>query len=496
MSSSPILAIHSISKSFGSTKALDSVSFSVEKGSIVGLAGENGAGKSTLIKILCGVHKPDSGTLELRGEAYRPKGPEEAEKRGISVFHQEIPVCPHLSVAANVFLGPAMPGKGLSPDWKRMNEECRRLYADLLGEDIDPTRLVRDCSTAETQLALLVRVLSRNASFIILDEPTTALTPPEVERLFTIIRRLRDRGVTFLFVSHMLEELVSLCDSIVVFRDGSFIGSLEKGEFDTRAISSMIAGRRLETVVRRTVKPRGETLLQVRNLGLGGEFDDVSFSVARGGILGIAGLAGSGRSAIARALFGSPPADSGTILIDGKECRISSPAEAIGHGIGMVPEDRKKLGLFHHLDVKLNLCMPGIDRFSGGAFVNEKKLRQATARASQDVHIKMSGPDAPVSSLSGGNQQKVLIARWLALRPRLIVMSEPTRGVDVGAKQEILALIQDLADQGYSFIIASSEHEELLRLSDDILVMSKGRMKILLPGDKATKDDLVLASST
>jgi ABC-type sugar transport system ATPase subunit len=496
MEANNILSVDKVSKRFGSTKALDSVSLAVERGKILGLAGENGAGKSTLIKMLCGVHKPDSGSLEFDGRAFRPRGPEDAERHGISVFHQEIPVCPDLTIAANVFLGPFMPHKGLSPDWGLMNEECKRLYKDLLGEDIEPERLIRDCSAAETQLALLVRVLSRNASLVVLDEPTTALTPPEVERLFVILRRLRDRGVTFIFVSHMLEELCSLCDSIAVLRDGRLVGRLEKEAFDTRAISSMVAGRTVGTKVRQVREGQGKPLFEARGLGDGRSFEDVSFRLGKGGILGIAGLAGSGRSDLTRALFGVPPAAHGSILIEGREHRLRSPADAIALGIGFVPEDRNVAGLFHHLDVKFNICMAGIDRFSGGWMLSENSVRQAASAAASDVSIKMSGPDASIGSLSGGNQQKVLIARWLALKPRLVIMNEPTRGVDVGAKQEIIEMILGLSEEGCAFIVASSEIEELLALSDEILVMNRGRAKAIISGDVATKESILLAATT
>jgi ABC-type sugar transport system ATPase subunit len=498
MDAFPFLRIEALSKHFGGAQALDGVSLEVVRGQILGLAGENGAGKSTLIKILCGVHKPDGGRLELDGKAFRPRGPADAEASGISVFHQEIPVCPDLSIAANVFLGPAMPSRGLLPDWARMRAECRRLYQDLLGEDIDPERLVRDCSAAETQLALLVRVLSRNASLVVLDEPTTALTPPEVDRLFAILRRLRDRGVTFIFVSHMLEELTGLSDRIVVLRDGRVVGALERPEFDPRRLSALIAGREVGAN-RRSSPPAAEAaapLLEARDLGDGRNFAGVSFSLPAGGILGIAGLAGSGRPDLARALFGAPPASSGTLWLEGVERQVRNPGDAIALGIGFIPEDRNSHGIFHRLDVQRNICMAGLERFSGGRMLREGQLGRAACAAAEQVHVKMAGPDAPIHSLSGGNQQKVLIARWLALKPRIIVMSEPTRGVDVGAKQEILELILKLRGEGCSFIVTSSEIEELLVLSDQILVLNRGRSAALLSGPHASKEAVLLAATT
>ncbi len=496
MEPAPYLSVSNLSKSFGSTRALDSVSLSVQRGTVFGLAGENGAGKSTLIKILCGVHTPDAGQIVLNGGAHRPRDPEEAEKAGISVFHQEIPICPNMSIAANVFLGPAMPRRGIRPDWKVMNSRCIELYRNLLGEQIDPRQLIRRCTTAEKQLALLVRVLSRDARLIILDEPTTALTPPEVERLFSIIKRLRDQGITFIFISHMLEELMELSDSITVLRDGKNVGELAKGQFDRRRLSELIAGRTLSESARHGARREGTPHIEARGLGLAGEFSGVSFSLQRGQILGVAGLQGSGRSALARALFGAPPATEGEVLLDGKRTRIDSPGRAAAAGIGYVPEDRQSLGIFDDMDVKANLCMAGIDRLSRGPIVDRRAFRRVTDEMRQRLSIRMASVDAPVRSLSGGNQQKVLISRWLALKPSLLVMNEPTRGVDVGAKKEIVDLILQLASEGYTFIVSSSELEELILLSDRIIVMNRGRMSRVFEAGEATKDALILAATS
>jgi ABC-type sugar transport system ATPase subunit len=493
---SPFLAVENLSKSFGSTRALQEVSLEVRQGQVFGLAGENGAGKSTLIKILCGVHQPDSGRLRFQGRPHRPRDPAEAERAGISVFHQEIPICPHLSIAANVFLGPVMPRRGLAPDWRTMNRRTEELYRNLLGERIDARRLIRDCTAAEKQLALLVRVLSRDARLVILDEPTTALTPPEVAKLFGIIRRLASQGITFIFISHMLEELTELSDTITVLRDGRNVGSLVKGQFDQKVLSEMIAGRTLAARAPRVGQGEAAELLAVGELGLPGEFQDVSFRLGRGEILGLAGLQGSGRSGLARALFGAPAAQSGEIRIEGRTVRIRKPEEAIAAGIGYVPEDRNVLGIFDDLDVKLNLTMAGLDRFCPGPLVDRGALRRVTEQMRDSLSIKMVGPDEPVRSLSGGNQQKVLISRWLALRPRILVMNEPTRGVDVGAKQEITDLILRLAREGITFVISSSELEELILLSDRILVLNRGRVAGQFAGEAATKDRLVLAATT
>ena len=496
MAQSDFLVIEQLSKRFGSTRALDGVSLSVAKGEIFGLAGENGAGKSTLIKILCGVHAPDGGRILFDGKPHRPRDPEEAERTGISVFHQEIPVCPNLSIAANVFLGPAMPSRGFAPDWRGMNRECAGLYRSLLGEEVDPTRLIRDCAAAERQLALLVRVLSRAARLVILDEPTTALTPPEVARLFGIIRRLREQGITFIFISHMLEELMALSDQIGVLRDGKNAGGLQRGDFELGRLSAMIAGRTIARQPRRGAAGGGGDFLTAAGLSLPGEFEEVSFRLGKGEILGVAGLQGSGRSALVRALFGAPPPARGDLRIEGEAVQIDGPVGAMAAGIGFVPEDRKTLGIFDDLDVKLNLCMAGIDRFSRGGLLHTRRLRSLAATMRDRLSIKMQSLDAPVTSLSGGNQQKVLISRWLALKPRILLLNEPTRGVDVGAKQEITELIRSLADEGITFVISSSELEELLVLSDRILVMHRGRVSREFAAGEVTKEQLILAATT
>jgi ribose transport system ATP-binding protein len=390
-----------------------------------------------------------------------------------------------------------MPRRGLGPDWKRIEAQCVELYATLLGEEIDPRRLVRSCTAAEKQLALLVRVLSRSARLVILDEPTTALTPPEVARLFGIIRRIRAQGITFVFISHMLEELVQLSDAICVLRDGRNVGRLERGDFDLQRLSQLIAGRTLARAARRAAPAAGDPRLEAEGLGLGREFQGVSFRLRPGEILGVAGLQGSGRSAVVRSLFGAPAATEGAIRVDGRPMRIRFPADAIAAGIGFVPEDRKTLGLFDDLDVKLNVCMAGLSGLSRrGGFLDTGRLREVTGRMRDDLSIKMAGVDAPVRSLSGGNQQKVLISRWLALRPRILLMSEPTRGVDVGSKQEIVDLIRALAAQGCSCVISSSELDELVDLADRILVMNRGRVARILEAGEATKDRIILAATT
>jgi ABC-type sugar transport system ATPase subunit len=532
MDSPPLLQLTDLSKRFGGVRALSSVSMTLRHGRVYGLAGENGAGKSTLVKILCGVHAGHEGQMLLEGEVYRPRSTAEAERAGLSVFHQEIPICPSLSVAANVFLGPELPDRSVFPNWRKIEAQCEALFLDLLGMPISARRLMSDCSAAERQLALLVRVLSRRARCVILDEPTTALTPPEVAKLFAIIQRLRAKGLTFLFVSHLLDELLELCDEIFVLRDGALVGHRQRGQFDTRSLAQLIAGREVWDPAsisnpvagnpqmtpprlayeRDPSPPLGERVgerrsseapkplpppvpkLEVCNLSRLREFRDVSFRLQAGEILGITGLQGSGRSAVARALFGAPPADAGTILLDGKEISIASVADALRNGIGYVPEDRQALGLFDDLDVRSNLGILRLDSMLRLGLLSSNRLGQLALTMQAKLQIKFASPEAPIRSLSGGNQQKVLIGRWLAANPEVLVMNEPTRGVDIGAKDEICRFIRALAGERSSFVVSSSDLDELIRLADRVLVMNGGQLAAEFSRGTFGKADLIHAA--
>jgi ABC-type sugar transport system ATPase subunit len=494
MSSTSLLKLRQVSKNFGRVRALSSISLRFEGGRVYGLAGENGAGKSTLVKILCGVHPDYEGQILLDGKEYRPRGVSEAELAGITVFHQEIPICPSLTVAANVFLGPELPGKGFFPNWRSLEARCEELFRDLLGMKIDARRPIGECTVAERQLALLVRVLSRRARLVILDEPTTALTPPEVARLFTIIQRLRSQGIAFVFVSHLLDELLELSDEIYVLRDGVLAGHRHRGEFDAQSLAQMIAGHEVGAATSRRIISQSKPKLEVRNLTRAGEFREISFRLQTGEILGITGLEGSGRSSVARALFGAPPADGGEILLNGTRIVIQSVADAIGDGIGYVPEERQTFGLFDDLDVQSNLGILGVDTGDRWGLFPGRGLRQTTLQMQSKLQIKFSEPRAPIGSLSGGNQQKVLIGRWLAAEPEVLVMNEPTRGVDIGAKDEICRFIRTLASEGCSFVVSSSDLDELMRLADRVLVMRSGRVSAEFSGTAITRKDLIHAS--
>jgi ABC-type sugar transport system ATPase subunit len=494
MSSTPLLQLQQVSKCFGRVQALSSISLTLQSGRVYGLAGENGAGKSTLVKILCGVHADHEGEMHLHGKPYRPRTASEAEQAGISVFHQEIPVCPSLSVAANVFLGPDLPDKSFFPNWRRIEARCEELFHELLEMDIDSRRLMGECTVAERQLALLVRALSRNARLVILDEPTTALTPPEVARLFAVIRRLLSQGITFLFVSHLLDELLDLCDEIYVLRDGVMAGQRLRGQFDARTLAQLIAGHEVGDPPAARATREDLPKLEVRGLSLAGEFHDVSFKLRPGEILGITGLQGSGRSALARALFGVSPAEAGEIILNGKKVFVGTIADAIQSGIGYVPEERQTLGLFDDLDVQSNLGILRLDTMARLGLLRFERLRELTSQMQNKLQIKFPRPDAPIGSLSGGNQQKILIGRWLAAEPEVLVMNEPTRGVDIGAKDEICRFIRELASEGCSFIVSSSDLDELMRLADRVLVMNSGRITADFSRTGLRKEDLIHAA--
>jgi rhamnose transport system ATP-binding protein len=490
------LRLRDLGKSFGRVVALKAVSLELDRGRIYGLAGENGAGKSTLVRILCGAHGANfEGHIELHGQPFAPRNPADSEAAGIGVFHQEIPDFPNLSVAANVFLGPRMGGTGWFPRWPAIEARCRQLFRTLLDHEIDPGRLLRDCSAAERQLTLLVRALSRQARLIILDEPTTALAPGDVARLFVALRRLRDQGISFLFISHLLPELMELTDEIYILRDGRMVDHLRREHYDARHLASQIAGKQLDETATSRQVPATVPRLEVRRLGRKGRFHDLSFQVMPGEIVGVTGLQGSGRNELARALFAAPPADSGTIRIHDTETRWLRPSDAMAAGIGFVPEDRNTLGLFDDLDIQHNLGICRLQPLATSGWLHRGRLRELAESLQRQLQIKMTHPAAPITTLSGGNQQKVLIARWLATKPQLLVMSEPTRGVDVGAKEEIGKLILRLADHGLAFILCSSDLDELLRLADRILVLHAGQFTAEFRRGAATRADLIHASA-
>lgn len=491
-----IIEFKNISKHFGGTTALDQVTFEVEKGSVVGLVGENGAGKSTLVKITGGVLSPDEGKIVYDGQEISIDSPKNAEEIGISIVHQELPICENLTVAQNIFLGADLPGKGMFPDRKYMYNKSLELF-EQLDIKLDPDKPVSECSMGERQLIIIASAISKNSKFILMDEPTTALSPSEVEVLYDVIENLKAQGISIVFISHRLNEILKVSDKIHVLKDGSYVGNLDQEEADEDQITNMMVGREVKIKERKEkyLNP-DKVALEVKNLNhaeLG--LEDISFKLHEGEILGIAGLRGAGRSELARNIIGNFEPDSGEIYVKGNKVEINSPKDAIDNGIGYLPEDRGELGLFKQLDVRSNMNIANLDALSSkSGLVNRRKMTEITHKYENDLEIKMRSITQNIDSLSGGNQQKVLIGRWLAVQPDVLIMDEPTRGIDVGTKSEIRELITNLSKEGFSIIMISSEMLEVMAISDRILVMSQGELTGEFSHEEATENKIMKAA--
>ena len=495
----PLLRMTGISKRFPGVLALSDVGLTVAPGEVHALLGENGAGKSTLLKILAGAQSPDSGTIEFAGTPVVFDSPHAAQKLGIATIYQEFTLAPNMMICENVFIG-REPGSKLFVNWRRMAEETRALTRRL-GLDANPMIPVRELSVAEQQMVEIARALSMKSRLIVMDEPTSALSRVEVEKLFRIVRALKAEGLSIIFVTHRLEEVFEICDSYTVLRDGKFVGTGKVVDTTIDKIIRMMVGREVNALFsHRTDATAGEVALAVQGLSRRGSardpsatvLADVSLHVRRGEILGIAGLVGAGRTEMARAIFGADRFDSGSILIDGQPVRISSPQEAIRHGIGLVPEDRKQQALFLSLAIRVNLSMASLDRVSRwGVFVDEAKENALVEEYRKALSIRMASPEQIVANLSGGNQQKVVLARWLALQPKVLIVDEPTRGIDVGAKVDVHNLLFDMARSGIAVIAISSELPEVLAISDRIVTMREGRVTGEIARDRADQETLM-----
>ncbi len=494
-----LLRMTGISKSFPGVKALDGVDLTVGEGEIHALLGENGAGKSTLLKILAGAQGPDTGTIEFAGQQVSLASPHAAQMLGIVTIYQELTLAPNMTVAENVFIG-REPVAGPFINWPRMMAETRAI-TDRIGLDAKPGAFVRDLSVAEQQMVEIARALSMKSRLIIMDEPTSALSHAEVEKLYAIVRRLKAAGISVIFVTHRLEEVMEICDSYTVLRDGKLVQSGSVAETTVDGIIQMMVGREVNALFhRRDDAAPGEVALSIKGITRRGTtrdpsatvLEDVSLSVRRGEILGIAGLVGAGRTEMARAVFGADPFDAGQITIDGKPVSIRSPQEAIRHGIGLVPEDRKQQALFLSLAIRMNLSMASLSSISRfGIFVDERRETDLISEYKKLLNIRMASPQQLVANLSGGNQQKVVLARWLALRPKVLIVDEPTRGIDIGAKVEVHNLLFDMARSGIAVIAISSELPEILAISDRIVTMREGRVTGEIMRDSADQETLM-----
>lgn len=491
----PLLEMRGISKAFPGVQALSDVSFDLMAGEIHALVGENGAGKSTLMKILTGAISKDAGAILLHGKPVEITGPRRAIELGIAIIHQELTLIPYLTVAQNIYLG--REPRGTAPglvDWRSLNRQAAELM-ERLGLDLRPTTPVADLSIAQRQMVEVAKALSLNARIIAMDEPTSALSEREVEALFAFIRQLRSQGVGVIYISHRLAEIFELADRVTVLRDGRHIGTAPIGALDEATIISWMVGRTLGELYPKTSAPQPEVVLKIVGLRRKTEIQDVSFELRRGEILGLAGLVGAGRTFVARALFGADPIDAGEIWLDGRRVHIRSPQQAIKLGIGFVPEDRKAQGLFLGMAVRHNITVAILNALSRVGVVQRRRRDEVARRYVNELAIRTPGLSQRVRNLSGGNQQKVVIARWLTMNPKVLLLDEPTRGIDVGAKAEIYALMSQLAARGMGILMISSELPEILGVSDRILVMREGRLVGEFSRDEATQDAIMTVAT-
>jgi len=490
----PLLQARNISMAFGPVTVLRNVDFTLQAGEVHGLIGENGAGKSTLAKIIAGVHHARQGVIELDGSEVDIANPHEAIAMGIALIHQEPLTFPELDVAENIYIG-RHPRKAGRVDWTTMYRRAREIL-DSLGVQLDPREKVRGLSIADQQMVEMAGALSQDARIILMDEPTASLTPNEVNRLFAIVRRLRSQGVAIVFVSHRLEEVLEICDRITVLRDGEVVGELETAETNVNEIIRLMVGRSLSSFYNKeTSAPAGEVVLEVEGLTRAMKFEGISFQVRAGEIVGVAGLVGAGRTDVARAIFGTLDIDSGQVRLLGKPVRISHPRQALANGLIYLPEDRQHHGLLMPMSVTHNTTLSTLSVFTSGGWIRGARERRATSEYVQNLRIVLRSIDQPVRELSGGNQQKVVLSKWLLAKPRLMLLDEPTRGIDVGAKSEIYKLITELASQGIAILMISSELPEILGLSDRVLVMREGRIAAEFSRDEATAEAIMAAAT-
>jgi inositol transport system ATP-binding protein len=491
MSSDYILELEDITKEFPGVKALDNIQLKVRKGTVHALMGENGAGKSTLMKIIFGIYTPDSGSIKFKGEEIKLSGSKDALRRGISMIHQELTPVPQMTVAENIFLGRESTFGFGWINKKKMIEDTRKLF-ESLKIDIDPGSKMIDLSIANMQMVEIAAAISYNADLIIMDEPTSAITDKEVDQLFRIIDSLKEKGVTIIYISHKMDEIFRISDDITVFRDGQYINTKKASEFNQETLIQMMVGREIKQVFHKEDAEIGEVILSVKNLSRKGKFRNISFEVRKGEILGIAGLMGAGRTEVIESIFGIHPPESGEIYINGKKMTIKSPQDAIKDKIGLLTEDRKITGAFLPLSVKDNMIMSSIDGYLNKiGFLKGKLVNDMCSAFVDRLSIKTPGLNQLIMNLSGGNQQKVLIARWLLNNPDILILDEPTRGIDVGAKSEIHKLMSRLAQTGKAIIMISSELPEILGMSDRIVVMHEGLKKGELIRAEASQEKIL-----
>ncbi|HGM5489758.1 TPA: sugar ABC transporter ATP-binding protein [Serratia fonticola] len=489
-----VLEAEGISKQFPGVKALDNVSLKIKPGSVHALMGENGAGKSTLMKCLIGIYRPDGGTIKVKGQPVTFNDTQAALHSGISMIHQELNLVPHMTVAENIWLG-REPAKLGFVNHEELNRKTRELLAHLKIK-LNPETPLGTLSIANQQMVEIAKAVSYNADVLIMDEPTSALTEGEVVHLFAIIRELKQQGKGIIYISHKMDEIFAITDEVSIFRDGTSIASDKTENLTKQSLITMMVGRELTQMFPKFNNNIGEEVLRVAGLRRSGWFHDVSFAVKRGEILGVAGLVGAGRSEVMESLFGMHPAEGGEIYIEGLPVKIDSPAKAIEHGLAFLTEDRKKSGLFLVLSVVENMSIVNLSAYtSKNGFVSQAQMAKDCMEQINRLNIKTPTMDQIINNLSGGNQQKVLIARWLLAQPKILILDEPTRGIDVGAKAEIYRLISELAHRGVAIILVSSELPEILGMSDRVMVMHAGRITGILDKAEADQEKIMALAS-
>ena len=489
-----VLELKNILKSFSGVEVLHGVSFSLRKGEVHALLGENGAGKSTLVKIITGVHQPDGGEIYLNGEQVHFSNAHESRQAGIAAIYQELTLFPDLDVAENIFAGRQPTAAGGRIAWKQLYKEADQLLSSL-GVHLALKQKARNLSIAQQQMIEIARAFSIHARILIMDEPTSSLTLNEVADLFRLVRRLRSEGTPIIFISHRLEELFEIADRVTVLRDGSYVGTREMDNVARDDLIKMMVGRTISTLFPKQDVEAGETILKVQNLWREGIFKDISFELHKGEILGMAGLVGARRTDVARALFGVKPPTSGTIEVEGKQVAITSPQDAIELGIAYVPEDRQKHGLIPPMNLISNISLPVLGEYVRAGLLQNRAERKAAFKAATQMEVRASSIWQKARELSGGNQQKIVLAKWLSTDPKILILDEPTRGIDVGTKAAVHALMSELAQHGLAIIMISSELPEVIGMSDKIIVMHEGSITARFDREEATQEKIMAAAT-
>ncbi len=490
----PILVMKNVSKSFGAVVALADGSIELYPGEAHALLGENGAGKSTLVKIIAGVYQADGGVYTYDGKARNFRGPHDSQEAGIAVIYQEPTLFDDLNVAENIYLGRQPLTIGRTINRREMRRQARVIF-EQLGVDIDPNRKAKGLSVADQQMVEIAKALSKDARVVVMDEPTAALSPEEVKRLFTVVANLRERGVAILFISHRLEEVFEICQRVTIMRDGAFVRTDLIGDLTIDQIVRSMVGRELGLLFPKTDIAEGNEVLRVERLTREGTFYDISFSVHAGEIVGLSGLVGSGRTEVARAIFGVDKYDVGAVYINGEKLKGGSPLRAMHAGIGFVPEDRRQQGLVMDYGIDHNVALASLRKLSRGLFLFRWAEDKLAADWAVRLHLKYGRLSDEANTLSGGNQQKVVLAKWLAGQPKLIIVDEPTRGIDVGTKSEVHRIIDELAQSGVAVLMISSELPEVLGMADRVLVMREGRLAATINRSDATQESVMMAAT-